>query len=924
MALAYTKKLNIKRIDEKDYFADEAFNQVIDDMDNKLVGISHLSSAMHWIEWQPSIAYSKDDIIRYKALIGGQYAKCITAGVSGTTEPTNNVTNSKVTDGTVEWLILSLADLLFDSTKISIWLSSETYHRGQLVMYNNCLYRCKAPHTSDTSFDLDASKWQEIKASIGMWKPLTYYYADDVIVKDKLLYMCKTPHVSANTFTLVEEANWELICIIGGIVTWQSNEIYMIGQIISYNGLLYKANTKHTSTTNFVTDIANWDILNAGLHMWSTGVYYPSGMVVVHNKKIYQCISSHTSNVFTVDISNWDLISALLLDWISGVYYDEDEFISYDNTIYRCLTAHVSGTGFSSDIANWQEIKASVRMWHPSIYYYQDDVVVNDKKLYICTTAHTSASTFTPAEEANWEILSGGGSGGITDWAVNTPYEKGQVVRYQNILYLCMSNHTSSNTDISADITNWVLLYGQLNAWESGVYYPQRATVMYNQGNGHKVYTCNVAHTSTSFATDALQKWSVIASNITVWQKDTFYDKGEVVLHEGILYHCKTSHVSDWSSFVTDFTTNNYWETISNHQFVYKKDTFYAKDSIVEYRGKLYKALKDLKGQQGFDWLHWQPVSRTLEEWSPFINNTDFISLVNFEEGQYNLYFEGKGSGLAFEDVSQNVQYYIIGGYPDTAISVHNPGYLGGYAFVGNVGSFANATCFTPSLSPYTHTIDFTFDCAVNFNGNSLSINIFGASIIFTNIIANQWSYITCVYDSSNDTIDYWLDGNYIGNIIVNYLNTDITLPPAVNYDNLRVRVGKVYTTGTNFNISTDKAEFDLAQFRNYAYSIGDFIYYQGAIYKCIEEDADSTFDSNKWELVADRGGFVVPNWTSGYAYVKNMLVVQGNNMYRCIINHVSGTDFTVDLAANKWVCVDGGGTPPTGNFATKAEALAL
>ena len=175
----YTPKLKIKLIDEKEYFADDAFNAVIKDADDKLVGISHLSSAMHWDEWTSKKAYNKNDIIRYKSLSGGQYAKCITSGISDKTEPTNNVTGSKVKDGSVEWVVLSLADLLFDSAKIDIWLSSESYSRGQLVMYDGCLYRCKTPHTSSSSFDLDYPKWTEIKASVRTWSPSVYYYEND-------------------------------------------------------------------------------------------------------------------------------------------------------------------------------------------------------------------------------------------------------------------------------------------------------------------------------------------------------------------------------------------------------------------------------------------------------------------------------------------------------------------------------------------------------------------------------------------------------------------------------------------------------------------------------------------------------------------------------------------------------------------------
>ena len=115
MATTYTTKLNILKVNPDDQFADEAFNKTLDDVDNKVVGIEHLASAMHWQEWKASTAYAVGDIIRYVVLKGGQYAKCTVAGTSGTTSPTNNVTGSTVTDGTVSWEICSLADLLSSS-----------------------------------------------------------------------------------------------------------------------------------------------------------------------------------------------------------------------------------------------------------------------------------------------------------------------------------------------------------------------------------------------------------------------------------------------------------------------------------------------------------------------------------------------------------------------------------------------------------------------------------------------------------------------------------------------------------------------------------------------------------------------------------------------------------------------------------------
>ena len=116
-----TPKLDLLRVQATWQFGDVAFNRVIDDMDNKLVGIAHLSSPMHWTEWKAETTYAKGDVVRYPSLKSHQYAVCLS--VSGTTDteaniPTNNITGSIITDGTIQWEISSSCKPNFYCTTI--------------------------------------------------------------------------------------------------------------------------------------------------------------------------------------------------------------------------------------------------------------------------------------------------------------------------------------------------------------------------------------------------------------------------------------------------------------------------------------------------------------------------------------------------------------------------------------------------------------------------------------------------------------------------------------------------------------------------------------------------------------------------------------------------------------------------------------
>ena len=75
MASTYTKKLEILKVNPDDQFADEAFNKVLDDIDNKVVGISHLDSPVHWQAWVKETEYEIGDVVRYKGLHGGQIGR---------------------------------------------------------------------------------------------------------------------------------------------------------------------------------------------------------------------------------------------------------------------------------------------------------------------------------------------------------------------------------------------------------------------------------------------------------------------------------------------------------------------------------------------------------------------------------------------------------------------------------------------------------------------------------------------------------------------------------------------------------------------------------------------------------------------------------------------------------------------------------
>lgn len=885
-----TSNLNIKLIQPTDRFSDDAFNSVIEDIDIKVVGVSHLTSGAHFEVWTKSTSYQKGDVVRTPFLKSNQYLECLVGGTSGSSCPTDNIQGTRITDNDITWVIKALG--VVDTSTVSLWTSNWDYVRGHIVMYNNCLYRCKTPHTSSSSFDLDASYWQEVKASIGLWKPLVYYYVDDIVVHDGLIYKNNVAHVSDSTFSSTEEANWELIGGAGGISSWQSSETYNEGQLVVNDGIIYKVKSKHTSSSSFSADIANWDILNAGLNDWATNIYYPVGIVVLANNKIYQCKSAHTSTKFTADEANWQEISGYRIvidDWKATTDYIVGDLCAHDKKIYRCTIKHTSGTLFDAvEEANWEELSPTINEitdWKSNTSYNAKDIVINDNSLYRCKTAHTSTSSFATDALTYWDKLSGANS--VDVWASGKSYDEGQLVVYNNQLFRANVSHASSAT-FDLDGAKWNLLESNIGEYKANVYYPLGTSVIYNNA----LFKCKVAHNSTS--TFNRDNWTRIDSNnplVKDWATSTYYYDNDVVLYANQLYRCKTSHTS--SNFSADKTN---WTLLRCGDITFRPNIYYYAGDIVEYNGDIYRAIHD-NSLSSFSLPNWEKITYSLEQWKPcYLNN--IISMVTFEDGEYIPVSFGKMDGVSFKDITSTVSYYgHQNGSPDSSINITGSAYDGSYAVSCSSGTFAKRTIGIYSMDSYRSSRDFTFEFFVyNTSGDSpYTFSFFGASITLASIVSSapKWCHVACVYAYSADTIDVWVDGVYESNYVAS--GTGIVLGQGCIYDNIRFTEGELYESGNSIDVPS-KESFRFNEYRYHPFKVGDFAEYEGVLYRCKEQDNDLVFNPDKWQQVAN----IVLTWSPNVYYFVGQLVMDGQTLLRCIEAHTSGADLdNVEYA--KW-----------------------
>ena len=891
-----TDKLKIRLIQSSEDFADDAFNKVIEDIDNKVVGVSHLTSGAHWSVWEKSTDYVVGDVVRTPYLKSNQYMECVVAGTSSTTSPTNNIQGSNVTDNTVTWTIKTLGGA--SDSIVSFWKGNTQYYKGSLVVYNNKLYRSYFTHTSST-FSNDKANWFEVQSSINVWIANAYYAVGDTVVYEGNVYQCNTENTDA-TFTV---DNWDLLNSYGIVKDWSASTKYFKDQLVSYDGAIYKVKSSYTSG-NFFSD-TNLTLVSSTIPTWDSDTYYPVGIIVQNGNVMYKCTSAHTSsNAFNTDLSNWEifhtpnafvrdwqanteyktgqlvvvngnlyrrtsdgydttwstgfweLVTNAITDWSANTYYKRGQYVNYNGALYKCITSNNDAT---FTIAKWEKVSGgSLANWSDGVDYVVNDTVIYADKLYQCTTAHTS-TTFS-ADEANWKEISSY-TVHIDDWVASTAYKAGDLVAYDAQIYRCKVSHTSSS-DFSTDDTKWEILSPTINIikdWEVSTAYTLGQFVTHN----NVLYKCNTAHTSdsTSFDTD-IAKWDKIGSSIDQWKANTSYRINDLVIYANKLYSCDINHTSANAIDLSKWTLIgdegiNDWES----------SKAYKAGQLVLHNNVLYRIHDNhtSSAQITSDDAHLDFVWSNIRPWEP------------------NTYY--KQGSIVYN-----------GGCIYKCNNSHTSGssFTGTVVFDGSSGIFNYSYQTSPAVSNNTGVLDLGSICQVY-------------KIYFEmHVDKHKWRKLDMYISDDNSTYNLFttFTSPYTGNKIEKHTVYPQS-PTSGRYVKLVasdfIHVGdtprsfsinpiRVYTSNNNWELISGLSSWK----PSIEYSKGDLVIYNSSIYRCISSNSDNTFVPSSWEETT-----AFPIWNTGKDYSIGNIVLYNDRIYRCITAHTSRS-FSSDR--NNWV----------------------
>ena len=126
-------------------------------------------------------------------------------------------------------------------------------------------------------------------------------------------------------------------------------------------------------------------------------------------------------------------------------------------------------------------------------------------------------------------------------WQPNTAYGRDNVVQYQGQMYVCQVPNTSStnfyNDLYASPYVFWSLMipgHTFAGTWTTNTLYSLNNLVIFDG----TVYQCITTHTSSVFSTDAAN-WTVYVQENTwqgAWQPNTNYGVGAMVTYGGITY----------------------------------------------------------------------------------------------------------------------------------------------------------------------------------------------------------------------------------------------------------------------------------------------------------------------------------------------------------------------------------------------------
>ena len=376
------------------------------------------------------------------------------------------------------------------------WNTSTAYNRDDVVRYGGSTWVCVRKHTAsifqtDQEFLANPSDTAPTPAWIKMtdgylwrgdWTQSTLYNPGDLVLYGGVIYLTVTSHTSGSEFITNADKFSDYVTLYNWTANWQPSTRYGLGDVVKYNGLVYKCVAEHTSGSNADgTEIGNndaledsslelWEVIHQGIQYvgtWSPSTRYRANDLVKYGGSILRCTVGHTSDVYitNANFTNEFPGNNFYQTWSSSTYYAIGDVVRHGGYVY---IANVNNTninpstslyGQPNPTTDWKLLsKASnlVGDWAVGQSYKTGDVVRRGGYVYVAlldTSITADGSSLDYLDDSNWEIVLPGQSW-KNGWVVGTEYYIGDIVLYKGTAYVSNTQHIATGENFPGDNGN--------------------------------------------------------------------------------------------------------------------------------------------------------------------------------------------------------------------------------------------------------------------------------------------------------------------------------------------------------------------------------------------------------------------------------------------------------------------------------------
>jgi hypothetical protein len=470
----------------------------------------------------------------------------------------------------------------------------------------------------------------------GDWTTATSYIKDDVVKFGGSSWVCVRAHTSsafASNQTYVPPGQTDAapawIKMTDGYVwqdEWTAATLYSPGDLVSNGGEVYLCLTSHTSSSAFVTGASNWAVYTSGINWatdWTSSTLYEVGDLIKYNGAVYRCTVEHQSASI---LENLDGDSALQYweTYYSGIEYagtwrvaDSDfgsptylqpsvyrvnDLVKFGGSLWRCKQTHTVGDDSTLNFKNeeyWTlEFPGQQRggEWSAVADYQPGDLVSYGGYIYTSLTENYNRppgavlyQLTDQADPADWAVVSKGLNlvGEWTPTTITVASMAGRSLQVGMILSVVRGVGELDTTTRVIEVLNattltinkrplidldGAVIEGILNSTTIQATSAVSSTTLYRTGDvvrrGGYTYVAKLDTTTDGSSLDYLDSsnWEMLVPSKNwrnSWALDEAYSLGDIVSFSGSVYTCINPHTSFIDNHPGDNGNGfNYWDVL--------------------------------------------------------------------------------------------------------------------------------------------------------------------------------------------------------------------------------------------------------------------------------------------------------------------------------------------------------------------------